>query len=258
MASRALGIATALVAACSASDAGYGDYPPTTPGPGGTGTGSAARDAGAIDAPGDGGSAITARVCLVSDLRRVASLVPADCAATGAGGIAVTLGGQRATTAADGGFSIPREAGSNVAWSLARAPGPGVLALQRALIPYDASRSLLPAVTEARYRELATANGGLYDPGTQGAIVAGIVRGAAALAGATAGVAGEPEPTRYDAATPDAWAVAGGTGVRGIAWIPELAPGVRQVSITPAGGATSSAAVAVALDTVTFVVLAAP
>ncbi|CAN5918922.1 hypothetical protein BH11MYX3_BH11MYX3_23800 [soil metagenome] len=163
---------------------GGDDGESTTPGGG---------DAGIRDAPPGDGSAILGRVCLLSDLRNLAG-----CAATGADGLTVTLGGQMATTAADGTFTMPAPSGSTLVW---RVTGPGVVPsrMSFSVVP------LIPVVPQSFYDDLALSNGVIINAG-QGAVVARLVTPhGAGVPGGTGTIVAATYPAFYDGSSASQW-----------------------------------------------------
>jgi len=244
MARLALLVLAVLAAGCPS--AGGGDDYPIGGGGGGGGT-SGPRDAAGGD--GGDGQTIRGRVCLLSDLRRLIDAAPGDCATTGAAGLAVSLGGATpVSTAADGSFSIPAQAGTNLAW---RVTG---LDLVTSIVPLSAS-ALLPAIGDVRYGELQGANSVLPVEG-RGAIIARVIRGGAPVANATARVMlGESLQTLYDGNDALIWARTA-TGPLGVAWLPDNVAGPRTLLVTQ--GATLSIPVSIVDRAITFVTIALP
>src|SRR5262245_60350146 len=102
-----------LAAGCPSAESD--DYP-IGGGGGGGGPGGPKTDAGTGDGGlTDGQTAIHGRVCLLTDLRQFVN--PMVCAATGAGGLSVSLGGSMPVlTGADGSFTIAAQDASNILW----------------------------------------------------------------------------------------------------------------------------------------------
>lgn len=234
----------AILAACNAGDGGDG-FPvsPGGPGPGGTGM---MLDAAAIDAPNlDALPMIAGRVCLVSDLRALTA-----CAATGAGGITVTLGTRTAITADSGAFTIMTPAGSNLVW---RATGLGVVP---SVMPFGPSNSI-PSIGDETYLDLQNANSIVLVAG-QGSIVSRVVRNATPQSGVAASVSPLAQfPTKYDGATATAWTELA-TGTAGTAWIAGAALGTNVVTATPVSGTAAAENVLVEDQAITYVTIELP
>ncbi len=230
MARLALLLLAALAAGCS-SAGDTDDYPI---GGGGAGGGTSGPPPGGGDGgTGDGGTSgqIRGRVCLVSDLRRLTGQLPTDCATTGAGNLAVSLGGvvaadrpRRLVLDADAGGDEPGVAGDRAA-------------ADPSVVPVSAS-TLLPAISEAVYADLKSASGVIISPG-QGSVIARVFRGTGAVTGATAQiVGGESLQTLYDGATATTWTTIA-TGMLGVAWLPDNALGARTLRIAYGSPQTS-------------------
>jgi hypothetical protein len=249
MARLALLALAVLAAGCPAGGEGD-DYPI---GGGGTGGGTTGprTDGGAGDGGTGGPGTISGRVCLLSDLRRLTGAAPGDCATTSAGGLRVSLGGSTPVfTSASGSFTIPAQEGINLAW---RVTAPDLIT---SIVPVSASAPLLPAIRDVDYNDLLLSNGVVVAP-DQGAIVARIVRGGAAVTGATAQVTGGESPrTLYDGTTAAVWPTEA-TGALGVAWLPDNLAGARTLRIAQ-GTAQLSVPVAIADQAITFVTIALP
>jgi hypothetical protein len=247
-----LPLALAVLAAGCTSGGGGDDYPVGGGGTGG-GTSGPRTDAGTGDGGVDGPAALRGRVCLVSDLRRLIDAAPGDCAATGAGGLNVSLGGSATVlTAADGSFSVPAQDGFNLAW---RVTGGNLVT---SIVPVSAS-TLLPAIRDAVYNDLKNASGVIVSPG-EGSIVARLVRGGAPVAGATAQIiGGESLRTLYDGASATVWSTIS-TGTFGVAWLPDNVAGFRTMRIAYGTAQQSSLAVPVPIvdQAITFATIALP
>jgi hypothetical protein len=230
-----------VIAACNAGGGGDDEFP-VSPG-GGRPGGGVMVDAAMIDTrDADGDTPISGRVCLVVDLRGAA------CAASGAGGITVTLGAQTATTADDGAFAIAAPQGSNLVWHASTAD------LVTSVMAFSTSTTI-PAITLAGWNELELANG-VVTQGQQGAIIARIVQGGTPLAGAT--VTATPVPqyaTHYDGPTAAGWTELA-TGAAGVAWLPGVGVGAATLAVVPPTGSGGTAAVHVEDHAITFVTIA--
>ncbi|HWO26227.1 MAG TPA: hypothetical protein VNO30_46185 [Kofleriaceae bacterium] len=239
-----------LAAGCPA--AGDSDDYPIGGGGGGGGTSGPRADAGTGGDGGiDGQGTIRGRVCVVSDLRRLTSAVPGDCATMNAGGLSVRLGGSASVlTSADGSFTIPAQPGTNLSW---RVSGQGFIT---SIVPVSTS-ALLPAIRESAYADLKGSNGIIVSPG-QGSIVARVVRGTTtgttAVTGATAQVTGgESLQTLYDGTSATVWATTA-TGALGVAWLPDNVAGARTLRVV-VGTTQLSVPVAIVDQAITFVTI---
>jgi hypothetical protein len=219
-----LGVLLVLIAACGSDN--DGDFPilPNTS----TSTSGGPRvDGGVVlDALlGDGGTVvtvITGRVCVVVDLR-----VPTVCAATGAGGLVVTLDGAIATTAADGSFTIPTVQSSFLTWTVT---GAGIVP---SVVPLTTS-ALVPAMNASAYIDLLDANGVLIAVG-QGSVVARVVTALGPVSGVTAvPVPVGTAPVLYDTATSALTWSQDRTDGFGVVWLPAMAATSEQaITFTP-------------------------
>jgi hypothetical protein len=231
------------IAGCK-SPSNHDDFPVMPGGPGGTGV--------MIDGPlpadafdSDAGTTIAGRVCLVSDLRALAT-----CAATGAGGITVTLGTRMAVTTDSGAFTITTPSGSNLVW---RASGVGIIP---SLIAFGPS-AVIPAIGGDDYAELQLANS-ILDQVGQGAIVARVVRAGAAVAGATVQIAPVAQyATKYDGLAATAWTELA-TSTAGTAWIAGVEVGTPTITATPPSGSGASESVRVEDRAITYVTVDLP
>jgi len=225
-----------LLVACSGSD----DYPPE----GGN------RDARPPDSPTDAPPdmappvTVTGTVCTVADLRQLA-----DCAASGTGGLTVSIGGVSTTTNANGSFKIDKPAAANE-WKIS---GTGFIT---SIIPFDPDDDVrrLPVVVDTVYTGLLASNAVTLAAG-QGSVLASVVDGGGApLPDATA-VVNKSGATKsfYDGADKDMWDT-DATGSNGIAWLPNSPTGGQTVLVTTTG-APKSFAVNVVDQAITFVTL---
>jgi hypothetical protein len=178
-----------------------------------------------VDAPAgsDGtlgdGPMLTARVCVLDDLR-----TPGVCKSVGAAGYTVTLGTSTATTADDGSFTIATPPGTNLVW---RASGADIVS---SVIRFSTSPTV-PAITTQYYEDLKGSNGIIINSG-EASIVLFVSGGSLALSGATAtvnapAIAG---PSLHDTNARLNWPQ-GATGAAGIAWIPNVSPGTDVVTV---------------------------
>lgn len=249
-----LALLLVLVAGCPGG--GDDDYPI---GPGGGGGGStnpgaivdAPSTIDAIDAPPN---TIVGRVCVLTNMRRLINAMPTDCASAGAGGYLVTLGSGMATTGIDGSFAIPDQLGSGLVW---RVTDPAVTpVLVPSFVPFSQSK-LLPVMTVDQYNE-ELGNAGIVVQAGEGAIVARVVKGSVAQAGAVAAVSlGEAQATYYDTTVPATWSTSA-TGALGVAWLPDNLAGNRTLIVTPQGGQPQQANVNIVDGAITFVTISVP
>lgn len=207
-----------LVVGCHAG----GDDYPVAPGGAGVGGGLPTLVDASLDGT-DGGPQLIGRVCLMTDPRDQTS-----CATTGAGGLVVTLGTSMATTADDGTFTIARPTGSNITWDVTGST------LVESITPF-AAQAVIPAMPLVLYGQLEGDNG-VVPQAAQGAVMVRVLQGGVPAVGAAvtstpAGVYG----TFYDGATPSTW-TANATGAFGAAWMPAIATGTVDVTVTPQGG----------------------
>lgn len=198
-----------------------------------------APDAPPSDAFGDAAVGITGRVCVVSDLRSLAS----GCA-TNLMGITVTLGTESTTTLADGSFTltIPNGEMPGPLWT---ASGVGFMTSN----VKAGGPNLIPMVSTTRYDEVLGSNG-MALAGGEGSIIARVVRAGAALPGITATT--NPAAryvTHYDGATALDWDQ-GATGSTAVLWVPGV--GVGNVTVTLAPGSIPPIVLPVADQAITF------
>lgn len=207
-----------VLAACHPSD--ENDFP-VAPGGGGFGGGQLAAPDAATG--GDGGPALVARVCLMTDPRDQGS-----CAATGAGGLTVTLGTSIATTADDGTFAIARPASTSLVWVITGTTiVPSVMSF--------AAQPKVPALPITLYAQLQGDNGVVPQAG-QGAAMVRVVHGSVLVPSATVTISPAGiYATLYDGATPSGWTQSA-TGSFGAAWMPGVTAGTANITVTPQGG----------------------
>jgi hypothetical protein len=250
MARLALVTLAVLAAGCPAGD-GDDDYP-IGGGGGGGGTSGPRTDGGIGDGGTDGPAALRGRVCLLTDLRRLTSAMPGDCATTGAGNLQVSLGGGTPVlTAADGTFTAPAREGTNLAWQVTGQN------LAPSIVPVSASAPLLlPATGDATYNDLLLSNGVTIEQG-EGSIVARILRNGTPVMNAAAQiVGGESLQTRYDGTNPTVWATTA-TGMLGVAWLPDNVAGVRTLRVVQ-GTTQLLVPVTIVAQAITFVTIVLP
>ncbi len=232
-----LPLATALVlAACSSNTT---DNLPIVPGGGGPGGGGGGTHDAAVD--GNDGGQLAGRVCLAADPRDLVT-----CAATGAGGITVTLGTAMTTTSDDGTFAISAPQSTNLVW---HASGTAIVT---SVMSYG-TVAQIPALATTTYSDLVNGNGILLASG-QGDIFVRVLQTGAPLAGATAtATPASPYETHYDGPAAATWLTAA-TGAHGVAWIAAEAAGTASVTVTPpTGTAATLAAIPVEDGALTFV-----
>lgn len=217
-------------AACGGDDI---ELYPITPG-GGGGGGIAQPDAG-IDA--DVGGSVSGRVCAISDARK-----PQDCA-SGAAGVTVKIGSQMATTAADGTFSISRDAGATL-WQVS---GTGYVSSAMTF----ASGTNIPLLEQTVYDTMLDTNSAISG-GNTGAIIMNVRHLGSPVNGAEGSATPAPGgATYYDASTYDVWET-DTTAAAGVIWIPGLTAGMESVEVTSNGTKTFPGILVIA-DTITWV-----
>ncbi len=197
-------------------------------------------DARIDDAPHGDGAAIMGRVCLLGDLRNLAS-----CASVGADGLTVTLGTQTAMTAADGSFTIPAPSGSTLVW---RVNGPGVVPSRMAF----SAVPRIPVLPKTVYDNLTLSNGVILNAG-QGTVVARVISQGAAVTGATGTIVNASYAAFYDGNSATVWNQ-NSTGVQGMIWVPGVAAGTASLSVDVAG-TISTVPTAVDDGGITFVIV---
>ena len=234
------------LAACGGGGGGGDDGFPVNPGGGGPpGTGEGMPDA-RVDAPvdggGDGGAGqIAARVCLVTDLRKLD-----ECQATGAGGLTVTADGATAITGPDGSFRIDPPSGGD--WVIS---GNGVM-LSRMKVGLA---TLIPAITAERYAALATAVGSSPPQPASGALVVRLRKAGMPLPNATVASQTAAQGTLYDGATDTAWQ-GQATSTFGVAWLPIVPTGPTTLVVASATNDSTIAPVTVEDQAIRFVTIA--
>ncbi len=247
----AIAVAAGLTA-CAAEE----DHGPFRPGGGGNGGGSSpGGDARPIDAPpGDGGGALTGRVCVVTDLR-----APDACPVVASqAGVTVSLLGSTASTAsgADGRFTLPVSSATVVLDAAAGSP-----TFERAIVPATVGGVVdTPVVTRAAYAAVLGSLGTVVPDGG-GAVVAYVVDDASPATGvAFATIAGSSLAPFYDNGGATAWTQSGGTGAAGVALLVDVPAGSVQLDGTAPDARVARVTVPVVADAITFVeiALAAP
>jgi hypothetical protein len=206
-----------FLAACTSG--GDTDFP-ITPGTGSGGSsGLGAVDAGAI---GDGNVLVRGRVCVIDNV------VVADCAATNAQNLLVTLGDQTAITAADGSFAINAPTTSGLSFTVS---GPGVVTTQQALN----ARAQINALRQTAFDQMLVVNDVVPVTGA-GSIIATVTRGGVPVSGVTAASTPAAAFGPFFAGTgPDPWTL-NSTGVSGIVWFPGIMAGPADLSFNTLTG----------------------
>jgi hypothetical protein len=207
-----------FLAACANS--GGDDYPVNGVGGG---------PVGGVGGGGGGGNLLRGRVCLLGDL-----ISGGNCSNSGAGGLTVSMGGNAATTGADGSFAItPPAAGTAPSFVVS---GPGMVPSVSTPAP-NATGTIedvsLPIIRQDLFSRMMSTNGVVPVTGS-GSIVSTIVRGGTPVSGVT-GVS-TPSPAFgpfFDGTTPTAWTL-NGTGARGVVWFPGVSVGPASVTFTDA------------------------
>jgi hypothetical protein len=235
-----------LVAACRADS---DDFPIGPGGSGSNGGNDAGVGDGASDAvDGDGGVAISGRVCIITDLRR-----PTTCDNTAnAESLLVSIGVTRtAKPNARGDFTIAAPLGQ-FTW---RVTGINFIT---SVIPFG-GETTLPVISDVRYTELLAVNGvTLADQ--QGSVVVRVVKGVAAVQNVTA----VSNPATADLAFYDSTSALDwrsdliGTGPAGVVWLPDLPlaatpPTQATITLTPSGASPTSITAVVENQAITFV-----
>jgi len=201
-------------------------------------------DAAVLDGS-DAAATLAGRACVLTDLRDLTS-----CATTGAGGLTVMLGSQTATTADDGQFTLATPAGTLLVWHVS---GTDVVP---SVMPLGATPQI-PVVTTTAYADALNSNSILLAQG-QGSAFVRVVRGAAALTGATAVASPTPTyPAFYDGATSLTWDQ-DATDAYGMVWIAGADAGSLTVTVTPPLATGVPITVPIEGDSITFVTLDVP
>ncbi len=233
-------VALLLATGCKADHPGF----PIIGGGGGGGGGGPQVDAYIADAPDGGSGTLSGRVCVASDARQLDVCDP-----TGAAGLTVKLGTATATTAANGGFSIDSQPGTDLVWVVTGTN------METSLMPFGATNQI-PMLSTSTFSMVTLGSGIEVVPGT-GGVIAHTVHGAAPLANVVATDTDENLAYYYDSATsPTIWVQNGatGTGPFGDVWLPNLGVATTTVNLTPMGGsAVAIPNVPVAPDALTFI-----
>jgi len=220
-----------LVLALAACHTGGGDdYAVVPGGPGVFGGGTTGGTTGSDGGTDDGDGGVSQRVCLLTDLRQLKL-----CAATGAGGLRVTLGNVTATTADDGTFTLVPPGGV-LTWHVTTVMPTGPQIVTTAMA-YSGQLSV-PAITTAVYDDLLHSNSVPIILDGQGSLVIHLTRAGASLPGAKATLAPvSANNTLYDSSSLLIWN-ANQTGTFGVVWAPGVTAGTEQFTIIPQTGAT--------------------
>lgn len=197
---------------------------------------------------GDGGTMITGRVCVITDLRSPAT----GCKASGAANITVQLGTETAMTADDGSFMLVPPIATGLVW---RTRGTDLV---DSVVPLTTS-FILPMVSVQTYLDLQNSNSVIVNSG-QGSVFVYVRKTGVALAGATTVTA--PLPTFAslgDRTTATNW-VQGETGPLGVSWTAGITAGTASLVITPPGQEVTAGQVIVPVEdgAITYATLAFP
>jgi hypothetical protein len=203
-----------VLAACSS---GVDDFParpggggPVVGGPGGSGGDAGIRDG----ADGDAGVLIAARVCVITDLRKLTA-----CAVrSGAPTVSVTLGTRIPTAPPTdaGDFTIFAQLGTDLVW---RASGANFVTT---VMPFGPEH-VIPIVSDTVYTDLLVQNDMTALPEGQGSVVARVVRGVAEATGVTATttlVSANVIPRYDEDKSAVDWNPVGPTQMAGVLWFP--------------------------------------
>jgi hypothetical protein len=246
-----------VLAACSTSSSN--DFPPL-PGTGGGGvivggggSGGTTGDAGVGDGAGDGGTPLTGRVCLVTDLRTPT----ATCDATKAGGLTVTLGTAGApgtattTTAADGSFTIAAPLGAGFTWHVT-----GGVNLVPSVMLFGTETTIPAMLIDDYNNALLTIGLEAVDEG-HGSVVVRAVNGLAPALGITAKLSPLADSdTFYDTDGSPKSPVWNNTSTQstGVIWVPGVQlPGPVAITLGRTDGTTVPASATVERQSITFV-----
>ena len=211
-ATRAVLVALAVAAAASAACTNAGeDNLPVNPS-GGPFTPAAGKVVVGGGGGGGGGTAVVqGRVCVIQNDASALG----DCAAKGAGGLTVALGGSTTTTADNGTFSMPAPQGTNLTFHVT---GANIVPSAQAFSPGN----VIPAMNQQLFDQVLADNGIVLTPGS-GSIFASVVdRGGQPVQGVT--VTSTPSPAfgpYYDGTQPTPWTL-DATGARGVIFLPGL------------------------------------
>ncbi|MEO8704965.1 MAG: hypothetical protein ABI867_33235 [Kofleriaceae bacterium] len=224
--------------ACAADDDGHF---PVNPG-GGGGVGGGGGGSGSGSSGDDGGVPFPGTVCLLTDMRKIGTA----CNSQGTGVVTVTLGTATTDTLTNGTFTIGLPTGSNLEWKV---EGDGV---RTSITPFETGVMTIPAVPEALYIDLLSANGGVEIAG-QGAVVVQHLRGTAPLTDVVVSAVGRT--ILYDDnISPTVWDTEA-TGPLGVAWIRETPVGNLTFQSDPTTGSSKSTSATVGDGAVTFVTI---
>jgi hypothetical protein len=203
---------------------------------GGGGGGGGTGDGGLIDGTtGDAGTLINGRVCLLTDLRRVGDATA--CAATGAGGLTVSLGTRTALTGTDGTFAIIAPAGNGLVWRVTDTTPQQLIS---SVMGFGTDPTI-PAVGYETYIDLLDQNSAVVTP-LQGSVVVRVLSNGAPVTKATA--TSNPPTARlalYDGSDSVIWSDGvSGTGAHGMVWFPGVPtpPVTATIALTVTGTTT--------------------
>jgi hypothetical protein len=199
-----------------------------------------------LDAPNDGATTLTGRVCVVLDLRNLTS-----CQDTGAAGITVQLGSSTGVTLEDGTFAIARPSGSNLTWSVTGADVvPSIMPL--------GTVHLIPVVPVVVYDVLLDSNGVVVQE-LQGSVVGRVIQQALPLVGARVTATPPPQyPPFYDRANdPQIWGQLS-TGPAGVFWLVGVPVGTSTITVTSPSTTMAMLGVPVVDGAITFATVEVP
>lgn len=223
------------VAACSSGNNSLGgdDYPiiPTGSAPP-IGQGSGDPADGSVSDGGDGGTQLTGRICVLSDLRNAGSTT--GCGPAGspsAGGLNVRLDGALVRTATDGTFTIPAPTGTDAVWKI---DDGGAEQFITSFVPY-AGQTVVPVLSRDGF--LALEGGSNFQLSADaGLVLVRVLRGSAPVANVTGAVDVPTDAVSlYDGDTLDQWNDTTATGPKGLVLF-------ANVAANPSGAATPATA----------------
>lgn len=169
-----------------------------------------------------GAQGVIGRVCVASDLRDLST-----CSSEHAGGLAVQMGTLETTTAPDGTFTFPAPTDAATTFTVTSTAGGGIR-----VVPTTSafsSTAIVPAIDADLFARMLSSNGILLDA-NHGSILASVTRDGEPVSGISA----TSQPVSafgpfFDASSPVTWGL-GGTGTRGMIWIPGLTAGMVDLS----------------------------
>jgi hypothetical protein len=239
-----------LVVACQACQASGSDddYPirpgggggPVAEGSGGGGVDAGVDDGGVVDS--DGGVALTGKVCLLVDLRRLTL-----CDDRNARGLTVTLGTRTATTTDNGAFTITAPRGSGFTWRVTSSVRDRLVT---SLTPFGTD-NIIPAIETETYRSLLSSNQLLLGD-QEGSVVMRVLSGTTRVSALQI----DPDrPVLYDGADADTWdTTQTQTGPLGVVWFPGVSLTFNPATITliPQGGTAVTTTATIENQAITF------